>query len=149
LVLKNKLIIHFTVTQFRPSCITPSSFLPVNLNFDWRKLPFKPINTKSIEGNLVWGIHSNFKFLSQLIIDRATENSDDIIKTVLFSKKLNKLKSGEKYICLKNSFDLSQYTREYSTEERLPTWYLESYIPNEKIKKMANILKRKLGLIRT
>ena len=37
-------------------------------------------------------------------------------------------------------------TREYSLDEKLPTWYVEGHIPQETVRKMAAKLKESLGL---
>ena len=49
-----------------------------------------------------------------------------------------------KFLAIQKKFNINQYVREYKTNENLPTWYLESYIDNEKIKIMADKLKSKL-----
>lgn len=140
--------IYFHISIFRPSPLTPSVYLPVNLEYDWSKRDYKIINTDNLHVNYDFSREGLFSFFSTLIIERATEKTDQIIETMLFNKKLNKMDSVQKYNALRNTFDLTDYTREYSTEEQLPTWYLESYIDNEKIKTMANKLKKKLGLIK-
>lgn len=138
--------VNLHVSLFRPSPLTPSAYLPVNIETDWRKKDHRIITKKNFVVSLDYTRESLYGFFQTVIIERATEDSDDLINTILFSRNFNKLSVDDKMVILKKRFDLSQYTREYSTDERLPSWYLESYIPNEKIKKMADILKKRLKI---
>lgn len=141
-----KVFINFHVSRFRPSPLTPSAYLPIDFSFDWKTCNYKIVEKENLIATFDYSRESLFHYFCQLFVERATAETDDIIKTILFSKKLNKMKVKQKFRAIINKFDITQYVREYSTEEKLPTWYLESYIPNEKIKKMANILKKRLGL---
>jgi radical SAM superfamily enzyme YgiQ (UPF0313 family) len=142
-----KVYIDVHVTPFRPSPLTPSAYLPANLSYDWSK---KSNTTILIKENLKVGymlfIESPFSLLQSLVAERATEKSDDIINTICFSKQLAKLKVVDKVYALSKTFDLTPYTREYHTKEKLSTWYLESYTPQEKVKEMARKLKKNLGM---
>jgi hypothetical protein len=149
------ILIKMHVSTFRPSPLTPSAYLPVNLKINWRNLS-ETYKLKKSGGdifkteNLVlsWGmyIESTMQVLKQIIIERATEESDQLINTILFSKKLKQLKANQQLLAIQDKFDLIQYTREYDVNEKLPTWYLESYISNDVIKRTAQKLKKNLGL---
>jgi radical SAM superfamily enzyme YgiQ (UPF0313 family) len=139
-----KMVLNFHVSLFRPSPLTPAAYLPVNLDFNYSKADYNIYNSDNITATYDWTRESFYNFLIQVIIERATEKTDDLLLNILFNKQISKMDSNQKYNTIKNHFDISDYIREYSTEERLPTWYLESYIGNHKIKQMADILKRKL-----
>jgi len=143
----NKTIIVLQSSPFRPSPITPMQWEPVKLLPDWHKVSGTTFYSK----NNLLAVHSLmnescWSHLVTTIIERATEQSEKLINTICFSSKLNKYKAEQKVKMLEHHFDLSPYLREYDVEEKLPTWYLESYTPNEKIKKMAVKLKQNLGL---
>jgi len=142
--------IHVHVSPFRPSPLTPAAYLPANINYNWRRKANTNIVSKdNLEVSYMHSLESPFSLLQSLVVERATEESDDIIHTICFSKQLAKLKAEEKIYALDKTFNLQPYIREYHTDERLPTWYLESYIPNEQIKQMAKKLKKNLGIPET
>jgi hypothetical protein len=56
------------------------------------------------------------------------------------------VKAQQKIEALDRSFGLEPYLREYSTREDLPTWYVQGWVPEEKVKAAARKLKAALGI---
>jgi len=150
-----QIVIKMHVSAFRASPLTPAAYLPVNIHRDWRAIS----QTRKLQKwggdiylgeniSLAWDmyIESGMSHFKQVLIERATEESDSLIHTILFSKKLEHLKKNQQLIALKHHFDLMPYIREYDVNEKLPTWYLESYIPNKEIRHTAQKLKRTLWI---
>jgi len=135
---QNRVIIVLQSTPFRPSPLTPMQWMPVKLYPNWNRLAGKLIIEKpNLRFIHSFSNESNWSQLLTVIIERATEQSDKLIDTICFSRKLNALRSDYKVRILQDRFDLSPYLRQYGIDERLPTWYLESYVSNDKIKNMA------------
>lgn len=144
---KYRVIVVLQSTPFRPSSLTPMQWMPVKLFPNWNDLAAKEIIERpNLRFTHSFSNESAWSQLETVIIERATEQSDKLINTICFSPKLKKWDAKTKVKILQDNFDLSQYIREYDVNEQLPTWYLESYISNDKIKKMAVMLKQKLGL---
>ena len=144
---KKQIYMHVHVSPFRPSPLTPSAYLPANIDFDWRRFQSKTILKKdNLNAFFLPSMESPFSLLQSLLVERATEETDEIIEKICFSKKLGRMKAGQKLAALQRNFDLTPYTREYSLEEKLPTWYVEGHIPQETVRKLAAKLKESLGL---
>jgi radical SAM superfamily enzyme YgiQ (UPF0313 family) len=142
-----KVYMDVHVTPFRPSPLTPSAYLPADLSINWNKRSSVNIAHKPLlESYYMPCLESPYPHLQSLVAERATEQSDELIERMCFDKSLLKLSADQKMWGLGKHYDLTQYTREYKTTEQLPTWYLESYIDNAAIAKMARKLKSDLGI---
>ena len=145
-----KVIINLHAIPFRPAPITPSAWLSANINTDWKnRIPnIKIIKQSKYEVNYDRkGIEGPWSLLQSLIVERATEATDDIIQTICFpSPAFKRLCGRGKVDALQHNYDIEQYTKEYAIEEQttLPTWYLESYTPNHVIRKNAEQLRANL-----
>lgn len=144
-------VIHST--PFRPSPLTPSAYLPVAL-FPAHRL--QPGESKLLEkeGNtqvFVSGTQeSPLSQLMSLIVERAVDPdlSRRIFAAMLFSKDYRRLKTWrEKLRALSGWFELGDYLRGYSLDEKLPTWYLGSYTKLTTVRRQAKRLKESLGLL--
>lgn len=140
-------------TPFRPSPLTPSAYLPVDLFPSHRKNPGES-KLLGKEGNcqvFVSGTQeSPLSQLMSVIIERATdpELTDAVLGAMLFSKEYRRRKTyREKIRALSGWFDLTDYLRGYSLDEPLPTWYLASYTAPETVRRQARKLKDALGLL--
>lgn len=146
---KTKIFMRLKIFPLIPTPLTPSAFLPVNLDVDWRRYQGKIYyETNGLSAKFSVALGSKYLQLIEMILVRATEQTQPLIETLCFSRKLKKLNSYGKLRALQTSFDLEPYLREYSIDEQLPTWYLTSHIPQTSIKKMAKELKVNLGLIK-
>lgn len=147
--LGKKMRIKITNTPFRPSPITPQAYAPVNLDY---KGEFSETALEVIydtEKSVKWNKGRQVKFfqrspleseaslLSDICVIRAgAKNSDKIFNLFAFNTKFRALLRGDQYKYLIDNYDLSDMCREYDVSESLPTWFLESYIPNDVIKKI-------------
>lgn len=144
-----KMRIKMTNTPFRPSPITPAAYASVNL-FYKNEFSEKAIRVLyDMEFSVAWNTDRTVKFfqrspleseaslLSDVVVLRGgAENSEKIFNLFTYNSKFRSLRRGEQYQFLLDNYDLTDITREYSTEEQLPTWFLESYIPNKVIRKI-------------
>lgn len=144
-----KMRVKITNTPFRPSPITPAAYSAVNLDY---KKEFSEEALKIIydmEYSVNWNkdrvvkffqrspLESEASLLSDVCVIRGgVKNSEKVFNLFAFNSKFRALRRGEQYEYLQKNYDLTELTREYSTDEPLPTWFLESYIPNDVIKKI-------------
>ncbi|MEK7112206.1 MAG: hypothetical protein AAB875_02660, partial [Patescibacteria group bacterium] len=146
----NKIVLKLILVPFRPAPLTPSAWLPADILTNWKRITTNVEVIRSPKYDVSYenkSIESPWSLLQSLIIERATENSDEIIKMICFSKALDRLCAKGKVDALGNNFNLDSYTREYHIGiEQIPTWYIDSYIPNETIQRMAKTLKLNLGM---
>lgn len=144
-----KMRIKITNTPFRPSPLTPAAYAPVNLFYkkEFSEQAIKVIY--DIEYSCAYNKDRTVKFfqrspleseaslLSDVVVLRGgAKNSDKIFNLFAFNTKFRALRRGDQFQYLSDHYDLADLTREYSTDEQLPTWFLESYIPNSVIKKI-------------
>jgi len=139
--LHKRIILVLQNTPLHPSPLTPIAYSKINL--------FNILNTMSGENiiNSTKYLHpvislfqeSNFRLLESLVIERYTDKYNELFYNIVFNNSLNKYKSNDKIKALSYKFDLTDLTREYKTNEQLPTWFLNGYISNDKIKKMREL----------
>ncbi len=140
-------ILTLHVTPFRPCPATPAGYMSASIDTNWnQKGGEKYREGELLEASFSPYMESPYNHLQVLIAERATECTDKLIETICYSKNLKKLSASQKIKAITGKFDLSQYTRMYDVAERLPTWYLNTYIPQYLIKKMALKLKKNLGI---
>lgn len=152
--LDKKLNIKIKFTPFRPSPLTPSQYSKVDI-FNISK--YYPSNQKH-GGEFTTYLDSEkvkifsmsaaegfVKYLSDLSVIRCNENTIDFFKNVILNRKLHSLKNSEALFYVKNKYDITDIVREYHVEENTPTWYLSSFISNEKIKAMRKQMLRKIN----
>jgi radical SAM superfamily enzyme YgiQ (UPF0313 family) len=153
----NRIMISVHVTPFQASPLSPSAWLPVNFDTEWKS----KLNGKDIIGsdNMAAGeqrdvvifydryIETEISHFKVMVMARATDESDEIINRLIYDPTLKKLKSKYAMEYLKNKHDISQYSREYhTTNEQIPSWYLRSYIGNDSMIKSAQLVKAALGM---
>ena len=134
-------------TPFRPSPWTPAEYLPASLEPDWSKRRLDVIVERSrlaVKNTLF--LESPWSHLQSLVVERATADSDELIRTMVFSSKLRSRSTAARVTALANFFDLEPYLREYHTTERLPTGYVTTHVPRARIVDLAKKLKRSLGI---
>lgn len=151
--LDKKLNIKMKFTPFRPSPLTPSQYSKVDL-FNITK--YYPSNQKKGSDFTTYldnekvkifsmsAAEGFIKYLSDLSVVRCNENTIDFFKNVILNRKFHSLKNSEAMFHIKNKYDITDIIREYDVKENTPTWYLESFIPNEKIKLMRIQMKKKI-----
>lgn len=140
-------------TPFRPSPLTPSAYLPVAL-FPSHRLEPGESKLLAKEGRTQVFVSSTqeapLSQLMSLLVERATDPdlTDRILGAMLFSRDYRRLKTWrERVRALSGWFPLDDYLREYSLDERLPTWYLRSYTAPKIVRRQARKLKDALGLL--
>lgn len=136
--IKKRILLTTHSTPLRPSPATPMAYAAVNLHYSNFGLERgKPILPE--EENLLW-FNSRFEesraaLLETLIVERGCEETQEIFNTIVFSSKYQGLKSNDKIRAIERSFDISPLVRAYSTDEKIPTWFLQGYVKPEKIKR--------------
>jgi len=137
LQLKKRLVVIVHSTPLHPSPLTPVAYSKINLNVDTRKYNGSPI----IDTEKINAFHSPYQesawgLFESLVVERATHETQQIFHDVVFNKKLAKLKAKDKVRAIRNKYDVSSLIREYRTTEKLPTWFLNGYIDQDKIRGM-------------
>ncbi len=155
-----KLRIKLTNTPFRASPITPAVWSRINLNYkeEFTEQAYKIIydmeysvnynKDKSVMLFQRSPLESEASLLSDMSVVRGgVQNSEKIFNLFAFNSKFRQLRRGEQYEYLQNKYDLTDLIREYDVNETLPTWFLESYISNDVLKKIR--IKAKENLKKT
>lgn len=138
------------VTPFRPSALTPAQYLPADVSYNWRRVcSTNIVHLPKLEVHYGVSFDCSYTHLKDLIVGRATEQSDEIIRIICFDRALEKLPAEVRTRALMKRYDCTPYLREYRTTENTPTWYLNSYVPDEQIRSMARQLKADLGMPET
>lgn len=144
-----KLRIKMTNTPFRASPITPAVWARINLDYkkELTEKAYKIMYDMEYSVNYNKGkrvmlfqrspLESEASLLSDMSVVRGgAENSDKIFNLFAFNSKFRQLRRQEQYDYLQKKYDLSPLVREYNVDELIPTWFLESYISNETLKKI-------------
>jgi len=153
----NRIMINVHVTPFQASPCSPSAWLPVEFDTEWRtKLGGKDIKGSDGMANeegkrdvvIFYGRYTETQYshFRTMLAARATNDSDELINRTLYDKNIKKLKATQTMDYIRTKHDISQYEREYHTAEQLPTWYLRSYIDNKSMIKSAQLVKTALGM---
>lgn len=139
--LQKRIVLVLQNTPLHPSPLTPIAYSKINLFNKLNTMVGQKIipPTKNLHPVISQFQESNFRLLESLVIERFTEKHDELLYNITFNNSLNKYKSNDKIKALSYKFDLTDLTREYKTNEQLPTWFLNSYISNDKIKKMREL----------
>lgn len=134
-------------TPLHPSPFTPIAYSKVNLDTKLNKLSNTAIipETANLFALFSQYQESNFALFESLLIERGTEKTQNIFNLVVFNSKFNSLKSEQKLNYIRSKFDINDLVREYDINEQLPTWFCESYVGQDKIRKMRTQMKRKLN----
>ena len=145
----NEITISLHVTPFVPTPLAPGKFLPANIDFEWGQ--FKGMRYLEKGKMVVWFNHyitSLYNHFLAVFSVRAKPEHDELLQFILFNKKFNRLSPSQKMYVLQKKFDLNDIIREYriDEEDKLATWYLNTYISKEVINKIALNVKRKLGM---
>jgi len=125
------------MNAFRPSLCTPLLFAPVTLFPNWNKKG----GVTFMDNRTLRGVYSfcegPWSHLCTVVIERATDSTSKLFHTICMSPKLKSARDSLKIKMLQNNFDLSPYLREYPVdEEKYPGWFLESYTPHDRLKKI-------------
>lgn len=134
---KNRVIVVFQSTPFRPSPLTPMQWAPVTLYPATSDLSAQVIyDSDNLRVMHSFSNESPWSQLQTIIVSRATEETDNLFHALCFHPKLKKGTARQKVGLLQRSFDLTSYLREYDADEKLPTWFLSSYTDNTKLRKL-------------
>ncbi len=134
---KNRVIIVFQSTPFRPSLLTPLQWSPVTLYPATSDLSANVIyDSENLRAMHSFSNESPFSQLQTVIVSRATKETDKLFHTICFHPKLKSGTSKKRIELLKNTFDLTPYLKEYHLEEKHPAWFLTSYTKKETLWKM-------------
>jgi len=141
---KNRVIVVFQSTPFRPSLLTPLQWAPVTLYPATSDLSAQVIHdTDNLRVMHSFSNESPYSQLETVIVSRATAETDKIFHAICFHPKLKKGTAREKVGLLQRSFDLSPYLREFSEDERHPAWFMSSYTDDKKLYKIYKMAENK------
>ena len=141
---KNRVIVVFQSTPFRPSLLTPLQWAPVKLFPATSDLSAQVIHdSDNLRVIHSFSNESPWSQLATVIVSRATTETDKLFHTLCLHPKLKTGPVKQRVRMLQNSFDLSPYLREYDISKKHPAWFLSSYTENEKLKKINTISKYK------
>lgn len=141
-LLRKRIILILHTTPLHPSPLTPMAYSKVsfgsvlNNKMSGKDIIKETANLKSIHSLYQ---ESDWRAFESLSVERATENNKHIFHNIVFNNSLNKYKNQDKQKIILNKFDCSSLIKEYTTNEQLPTWFLNGYISNDKIKKMREL----------
>ena len=142
---KNRVIVVFQSTPFRPSLLTPLQWAPVTLYPATSDLSARVIyDSDSLRVMHSFSNESPWSQLETVIVSRATTETDKLFHALCFHPKLKKGTVWEKVKLLQCSFDLSPYLREYEADEKHPAWFLSSYTANVKLRKAYDISRQRM-----
>jgi len=140
-------VIVMRLTPYEPSLCTPGQWLPANIEKSWWKWAGKRIYTgENMQAVYFQTISSAYTHLEQIIINRATEDSDGLIQTILFNTRLKSMGTDDKVRALRKKYNLTPYLRQYSPAEELPAWYLRSFTAPGTLRRMHKRLLDNLGM---
>ena len=141
---RGKLTLVLHTTPFHPTPLTPMQWEGVSLEPNWREHPMRRLQSKRGNVHVIdsQSIESPWTQLTRTIVDRTTPDNVNVFRAMALAPKLQTGKSSERIARLRANFDLSPFLREYDIDEPSPTWFLESYTPNEKIRHMARAMRR-------
>jgi len=140
---KGRVIFVVQSTPFRPSIATPMQWEPVTLYPDWSKRRTEVV----IERPNLRVVHSftletPWTHLQSVIAERATLDDDDAIKAIIHSPKLKKLNAEGALKLFSRNFDINKYVKELDIEEQHPAHFVNGYLRQAQIKKIAHKMRR-------
>ena len=140
-----KLFVELHTTPLSPEPATPLGYSAAPFFSRFNGLSGQSI----FQDSKLYAFHSQFNGSSwqqfqQLCVQRFNKEAERILDLMFFSPKFKGLKNYEKMKYIEAKFDLADLLREYSTEERLPAWTIQSYMGEEKVKKVRESIRRKL-----
>jgi hypothetical protein len=91
-------------------------------------------------------INTNWALFQRALVNRGGIEEGEIIKAIVNNKKFQRLSTDEKMYNIRKQIDIEKFSKHYEIGGENEWSYLESYIPNNKIDKMAKKLHKKLGL---
>jgi hypothetical protein len=146
---KNRIIIVFQSTPFRPSLLTPLQWAPVTLFPATSDLSAQVIH----DSNNLRVMHSfsnegAYSQLETVIVSRATTETDKLFHAICFHPKLKKGTSKDKVGLLQRGFDLTPYLREYEADEKHPAWFLSSYTDVSGLRRAYEVAKKSVVIQR-
>jgi hypothetical protein len=141
---KNRVIVVFQSTPFRPSLLTPLQWAPVTLYPATSDLSAQAIyDSDNLRVMHSFSNESPWSQLQTVIVARATSETDKLFHALCFHPKLKKGTAKDKLGMLSRSFDLKPYLKEYGAGEKHPTWFISSYTDNGKLRRIYDSIKIK------
>lgn len=143
--LENNLVLILHTTPLHPSILTPMAYSKVRLDNKLNEMGNQLIIPKTEK---LYAVHSftmerNFTLLASLAVERGTEKTQKLFNNLVFNTKLYWIDVKSRLYQIEKYFDLTDLVREYNINEKLPSWFLESYTKNGVIKKLRKNQKDK------
>lgn len=136
--MRKRVIVIVHSTPLHPSPATPLVFSAVNLHTTFGAKRGSVIYDS---GGKLLVLHSrynasNWATMEALVVERYTEQYHALLDLLCFNKKFQSQKADWKIKYVEDKYDITDLTRAYDVEERVPTWFLESYMGWPLIKAM-------------
>jgi len=142
---KNRVIVVFQSTPFRPSLLTPLQWSPVTLYPATSDLSAEVIHdSDKLRVMHSFSNESPYSQIQTVIVSRATPETNKLFHALCFHPQLRKGTARQKVNLLQRSFDLTPYLREYDADEKHPAWFLSSYTDNAKLRKAYEIAEERI-----
>lgn len=139
----DRVILVLQSTPFRPSLATPMQWEPVALFPDWSKRRTEVIDERSnFRAVHSFTLETPWSHLMSVIAERATPDTDELFHNICFAPQLQRGKHSRRLKIVQDNYNLTPYVKEYDFDEDHPAWFLESYIDNSVIKKMARKMRK-------
>ncbi len=134
----NRVVFILQSTPFRPSLATPMQWEKVSLFPDWSKFRTnKIVNRDNLLAEHSFTLETSYSHLMSIVAERATPETDKLFHTMAFNRYLQSARHDLRLKAIQSNFDINQYIREYDFDEKIPSWFLSSYIDGDRIKKIA------------
>lgn len=140
---RGRVIVVIQSTPFRPSLVTPMQWEPVKLLPSTNDLAGQCIveksNLRAVHSFSNEGAWSHFE---TVVVERATPASDNLFHSICFAPRLQSGPAAQRIRIAEHNFDLKPYLREYATDEKHPGWFLESYTPRDRLRRLADDMRK-------
>jgi radical SAM superfamily enzyme YgiQ (UPF0313 family) len=131
-------------TPFRPSIATPMQWEAVRLFPNWsKKRATKVIDRNDLLLEHSFTIETPWSHLISIVAERATPDDDGAIEAIVHSPRLKALRAEDALNLFSRNFNIERYTREMDIDGPGPTPWLEGYIPNATLRKIAKTMRSK------
>jgi hypothetical protein len=140
----NRVIFVLQTTPFRPSPATPMQWEMASLSPDWSKQRTSVIVDKpNFRAVHSFTLETPWSHLCSLVAERATPDSDKLFHAICFAPGFHTGRDEHKVRMAYRMFDIPEYTRQYSIEEKHPTWFLSGPVDNTAIENVAKTIREK------
>ena len=143
---ETRVILVLQSTPFRPSLLTPMQHCEVRLEPATSDLRAGVIfDAPYLRVMHSFSNETPWSQLQTVIVERATPDTDKIFHAMCFAPRLQSGTWRQRLSILKRNFDLTPYLRRYDLDEQHPAWFLSGYMPQKKIRDMAEWMEKQIS----